>query len=257
MEIRLDKIAYRYRNKKVFEGLSTSFFSGKLTALLGENGSGKTTMLKLMVKALKPHSGHIFIGKEDFNYIPRRDSSKLIGYVSQSYEIPYLNVFDYLLIGRTPYQNFRYSKSDEEIVCKVIEETGLKGFEGRMLSEMSGGEKKKVIIARALVQQPKIILLDEPTNNLDMKNQLDIMRIIKRESLKNSVTSVLSVHDVNLAIRFADRFILLKDGEILDAGGREVLTADKLSLVYGTPLRVYEQEGTPVVTYEPEDDMRF
>jgi len=253
MEIRLDKIACRYGKKTIFDGLDAQFLDGKLTALLGENGSGKTTMLKLMVKILKPESGHLFLGKDDLSKLSIRDTAKTMGYVSQSSETPYLSVFDYLLIGRTPFQNFRYSKSDEDIVYQVMEQTGLTDFEGRMLSEMSGGEKKKVIIARALVQQPKVILLDEPTNNLDMRNQLDIMRIIKKEVTDNGVTAVLSVHDVNLAIRFADRFILLKDARVLDIGGQEVLTAEKLSRVYGTPLKVYEQDGTPVITYETEE----
>ena len=253
MEIRINELAYSYKHKTVFSKLNAEFMSGKLTAVLGENGSGKTTMLKLMTKILNPETGQIFLGESDFANLTVKDTAKVTGYVSQSYETPYLSVFEYLLIGRTPYQNLHYTKTDEEIVYNIIERTGLTKFEGRMITEMSGGERKKVVIARALVQQPKVLLLDEPTNNLDMKNQLDIMRIIKKEVTDRGVTAVLSVHDVNLAARFADMFILLKDGDVLDAGGREVVTAKKLSSIYGVPLKVYEQDGLPVITYAEQD----
>lgn len=247
MEITIDDVRFAYGRREVLQGLSCRFRPGKLAAVLGVNGAGKSTLLKIIARLQTPGGGVVRLGGDPLAGLSARRLARRLGYVSQQHVVPRLTVFEYLLIGRLPYRRQRYLAVDEEIVTQVLTDMRLLDFADRWLMELSGGELQQVVIARALAQQPRILLLDEPTSNLDLKNQVALMTAVKNRSRCDDLTVVFSLHDVNLAARFADRFILLRDGRVLADGSRDVLEAEVLSQLYGLPLTVHRIEGQLLV----------
>ncbi|MBN2793201.1 MAG: ABC transporter ATP-binding protein [Desulfuromonadales bacterium] len=247
MEIAISDLRFSYGQQLVLSNVDVEFPLGSLTAVLGVNGAGKTTLLKLIGRLIRPDDGIILLGGTPLESISRMQSAKNTGYVSQLHQLARLRVFDYLLIGRTPYRKFHYSREDEGIVLQVMKDMGLISFADRWLADLSGGELQKIVIARAMVQQPKILLLDEPTNNLDLKNQLEIMNLLNNCAGSSEMTVIFSIHDINLALNFADRFLLLDQGKLLSSGDWQGLNATLLSRAYGTRLTIHEVAGQTVV----------
>jgi iron complex transport system ATP-binding protein len=159
-----------------------------------------------------------------------------------------MTVFDAVLLGRKPYIKWEASKKDLAIVEDILSMLGLSGYAFRYLNELSGGELQKVVLARALAQKPKLLLLDEPTSSLDLKNQIETMKNIKKVVEEQGISAVVTMHDINLALRFASKFLFLKNGEIYAAGGHEVITPENIEKVYSIPVRIDRFEDVTVVT---------
>lgn len=186
------------------------------------------------------------VNEEAFK-LSRRELAKRIGYVAQRNENIRTTVFDAVLLGRKPYIQWEASKNDLEIVHDALLALDLTEYALRYLNELSGGEQQKVVIARALVQKPELLLLDEPTSSLDLKNQLEVAKIIKKVVKEQQMAAVVTMHDLNLAIRFADKFLLIKNGEIFAAGGIEVMTTENIENVYSVPVTINKIGEIPVV----------
>ena len=146
-----------------------------------------------------------------------------MGYIPQRSETGFITVFDAVLLGRKPYIKWDVSSKDIELTEEILKVMNLEEYALRYINELSGGEMQKVVIARALVQQPRILLLDEPTSDLDLKNQLEVMKLIKEVSCAQNIASIVVMHDINLALRYSDKFIVLKDGQVFTSGGRDLL----------------------------------
>ncbi|WP_170180263.1 ABC transporter ATP-binding protein [Desulfoglaeba alkanexedens] len=247
MEVRVADLSFAYGRREVLNGFACHLQPGKLTAILGVNGAGKSTLLKIIARLERPRAGTVMLAADDLAGLSPRRLARRLGYVAQHHVVPRLTVFEYLLIGRTPYRRQRYHAADEEIVAAVLADMGLTAFADRWLGELSGGELQQVVIARALVQRPRVLLLDEPTGNLDLKNQVAVLAAVRERARRDALTVAFSIHDVNLAVRFADRFLLLRDGRVLAAGGSEVLAPETLSRVYDVPLTVYRIDGRLLV----------
>jgi iron complex transport system ATP-binding protein len=247
MILSVNGLAFDYPSRSVLQNINFSICKGNFLAVLGVNGAGKSTLLKCINRVLKPCAGTVLVQNDEVTQLTRREIAKRIGYVPQRYEHFSTTVFDAVLLGRKPYIQWEASRNDLEIVQKAINMLELKEYALRYLNELSGGEQQKVIIARALAQEPDLLLLDEPTSSLDLRNQLEVIRAIKRIIQTGHIAAVVSMHDLNLAIRFADKFILLRDGEIFAAGGLEVMTPENIERVYSTPVKITEIEGIPVV----------
>lgn len=218
--IRCERINFAYGKKMVIKDISFALSEGQITALLGVNGSGKTTLLKIMSGLFKPKYGTVFINNKPITDICEHELAKIIAYMSQKSNGVFCSVFDAVLLGRKPHIGLEASKHDIEITGNIIKMLGLNDVAFRNTVELSGGELQKVIIARALAQEPRVLLLDEPINHLDIKNQLEIMTLLKGITQKMALTTVVVLHDISMALRFADRFLLLKDGEVYTYGGR-------------------------------------
>ena len=232
MSIEYNKIRFSYNGRDVLKNLSGTFQKGKFSAVVGPNGSGKSTFLKCLDRLLKPKEGSILIDGKSLDQYPGRDLAKKIGFVQQSAQSVFANtVFNTVLLGRKPYMNWRPGSNDEKITEDILKEFHLESLAMRSIDEISGGERQRVYIARAMAQQPEILLLDEPTSNLDIKYQFEIMELLKKVCRKE-VTVVIAIHDLNLAIRYADQFILLKDGKILAMGNRDIITETNLERLY-------------------------
>lgn len=247
MILELKNIEFSYNGSPVLRGIEFDVKKGDVVSILGVNGAGKSTLLKCINGILKPQKGEIFIDHTNIKKTSRTEIAKALAYVPQRSEQSFITVFDAVLLGRKPYIKWDVTKNDIEITERVLSALGLKKLSLRYINELSGGEFQKVVIARALVQQPKVILLDEPTNNLDPKNQFEVMDIIKEISKKRGIASVIVMHNVNLAVRLSDRFVLLKEGKVFAEGGLEIITKDNIEKVYGISVTVENIRGITVI----------
>lgn len=247
-------VSFAYNGVKVFDDVSLDIPGGKVTSFLGANGSGKTTMQKLLLGLILPDSGSILFKERPLAEYGVRELSKIIGWVPQIEEpsFPY-TVKEYLMLGRAPYLGFLDSpdSSDNEIVEHVLERLKMISLAEREVTRMSGGEKRMVLIARALVQEPSVLLLDEPTSHLDLGNKSSILGLI--DGLRDTGDTVIfSTHDPNEAIRVADHVVLFRGGEVLACGlPRDVLSEENLKQVYGADLRILRVEDRFFVDFGP------
>lgn len=254
--ISLADVQFQYspENPLVLEKLSLNIPSGKITAILGPNGTGKTTMLHLMLGLLKPSRGQIEIGGKSHGGYSRRDLSQLIGLVPQFESIPFnFTVFEYVLLGRSPYLSPFQLPGDEDlkIVDQALRRAGITHLAEKSVTEISGGERQLVHIARVLTQQTRVLLLDEPTAHLDLENQNRVLNLLK-EMARGGTTSVLTTHDPNAAIFAADHFVLMNKGAVVAEGALdEVITTRNLSRIYRAPIRVEKNNGFTVVVLDP------
>jgi len=247
MILSVQGLDFKYPSHKVLKNVSFSLERGECLAILGTNGTGKSTLLKCINRILKPQKGTVFIDKHEVQKLNRIELAKKIGYVSQSNQCFRTTVFDTILIGRKPYIKWDATKIDLDIVNRVIKMLGLEEYSLRYIDELSGGEFQKVLIARALAQEPDILMFDEPTSSLDLKNQLEVINIIKKVVKSKGISAVVTMHDLNLALRFADKFILLKDGKVFAAGGMEIMTSENIEYVYSVHVKVEQLRNTIVV----------
>lgn len=238
--------SYPHQSARVFENLSLQAHPGSMLAILGNNGAGKSTLLDLLAGITVPAAGKVLVNGEDAHRLSRREMARRIAYVAQQQRVPHLTVYDEVLLGRKPHISWAVREADREIVGQAIVDLELEQFTDRYCDELSGGERQKVFIARALAQEPHILILDEPTSALDPKNQLEVLDVVRRVTRAGGLATVLVLHDVNLALRFCDRFMLMRGGEVIASGDRSVVTGEALTRTYGTPFKIVEIDEVPV-----------
>jgi iron complex transport system ATP-binding protein len=230
--------------------LSLSIPGGAITAILGPNGSGKTTLLRLLLGVLRPRQGTIRVAGRPQDSYSRRELSRLVGLVPQDEHIPFdFSILEYVLLGRAPYLGplATPAEADTHLALDALNAAGLEGMHERPLPNLSGGERQLVVLARALAQQPHILLMDEPTAHLDLGNQGRLLAIV-RDLAASGKTVVLTTHDPNLVAAVAGTVVLMRAGQMLDVGPvGSVLTGANLSETYGVPVQVTEVDGRRVV----------
>lgn len=250
MRLDVDGLAFAYDSDPVLEGVSLSVERGELLGVIGPNGSGKSTLLRCVNRILDPDDGSVYLDETAADSLDRNEIAKLVGYVPQSEPRTFPStVFDTVLMGRKPHGSWRASESDREIVSRTIERLGLEPLALRSMDELSGGQARKVLIGRALVQEASVLLLDEPTSGLDVRHQLEVLDLI-RERIDAGMTGVIAIHDLNLAMRYCDSLALLHDGEIVSAGTPDDLTAELIREVYGVEATITEHDGRRLVIPE-------
>ena len=247
MILKVDDIEFSYNSTPALKRVKFNVKKGEVLAILGPNGAGKSTLLKCMNGILKPKKGTIIIEGFSINSLGVREMAKRISYIPQSSNGNFMTVFDTVLLGRRPHIKWGPDKKDLKLVEETLKLVGIDKFALKHTNELSGGELQKVILARALVQKPKILFLDEPTNDLDIKNQLEVMRIISRITHESDIASIVVMHEINLALRYSDRFIIMKDGIIYAQGGREIVNSNLIKEVYGIEALVENIKGFPLV----------
>lgn len=247
MNLHVNGISFRYNGHSVLNNVNFQVEQGELLAILGPNGAGKTTLLKCMNAIHKPRGGSVLLREHNVLKLNSDEIAKLFGYVPQRVEAARLTVFDTILMGRKPYIKWKVGKKDVCIVDAAIKLLSLEHLSLRYIDRLSGGELQKVSIARALVQEPEVLLLDEPTSSLDLKNQLEILGAVRNVVKSHKVTAVMTMHDLNTAMRYADKFLFLKDGCIYGYGGSECVTSELIQSVYGVPVEIEYRNGHPII----------
>ena len=249
VRIRIRDVEFSYASVPILKNICMEVAESEILGIIGPNGAGKSTLLRCIDRILSPQKGTIFLNEQDISKMSRLEIAKRMGYIPQSTtQVFPATVFETVLMGRRPHISWRCNERDVEKVLEVLHLLDLEGLAMRDINELSGGQQQKVLIARALVQEPDVLLLDEPTSNLDIKHQLEVMDIIKEIARKRGISAIMAIHDLNLAARYADRLIMMKDGMIYAAGEHfSVLTPENIREVYGVEVEVSKHNGRPFV----------
>ena len=231
----------------VLRGADLGLSQGEVGILLGKNGSGKTTLFKTLLGLVKPQKGSITFQGENLLKLNRLQRARRIGYVPQDIQFGALTVFDSVLMGRISYFGIRAGKEDYEAVEKLLADMGLLELAHRNVEELSGGERQKIAIARAMAQEPQMMVFDEPTGNLDIANEQLIILEAKKLAKEKNIAILASLHDLNQALALGDKFFFLKDGIVKYAGGREVFTPEVIKDIFDADVELLEKDGRMVI----------
>lgn len=254
MRLLIQDICFSYGSNAVLKGVSMEVAPGQVLSIVGPNGSGKSTLLRCMARVLKPRNGSVFLDGREAAQIGSRELARLLGYVPQAVgEAFSFTVLETVLMGRKPHLNWGVAKKDLDVVAQVMRFMELDEMARRQMDQLSGGQKQKVFIARALAQEPQVFLFDEPTSSLDIRHQLEVLELVGELARQKKRQVVMVLHDLNLAARFSDRMVMLKDGLIYAAGQPgEVLTPENVGAVYGVEASIVDSAlGTYVLPLRP------
>jgi iron complex transport system ATP-binding protein len=242
-KLRLENVKLGYGGNVILNDISLEIEPGEIMGIIGANGSGKSTLIRGITKYIMPMSGQIYINGNNIQKLSNQDLAKIIAAVPQNTNLPDLfTAFELALMGRTPHLGlFRYEgQKDFEIVQQSMEATHTFHLADRYMKEISGGERQRIVIARALVQEPKILVLDEPTSHLDINNQIETLNLVYSLSRQLNLIVLVTLHDLNLAAQYCDRIAILHKGNILKQGKpSEVIDTDTIKQVYGAEVYVY------------------
>ncbi len=247
--LNIQNLTFRYhrRGAPVLNGVSLSLRDGEIGVVLGQNGSGKTTLFKNILGIAKtPEGASIEFDGENLLKMPRRERARRIAYVPQDIRFGELSVFDSILMGRISYFNLKASRHDLDVVERIIKDMQLEPYAHRSAAKLSGGEQQKTAIARALAQEPRLLIFDEPTGNLDIANGQLIIREAKRLARDRQISILCSLHDLNQAFALGDRFFFIKDGTVR-CYEKESIDEKLLQDIYGVPVRILEIENQKIV----------
>jgi iron complex transport system ATP-binding protein len=254
--IKIKNLTYIYPTLWGLRSLDIHIPEGSFSAILGPNGAGKSTLLKVITKILHPYNGEIFIFDKNLKDFSYAELAQLIGYVPQEHNFAFdFTVREILEMGRFPHQKLweRLDPTGDQIIKKMMDLTDTWEFENRSFKALSGGEKKRIMITSALVQEPRILLLDEPTAGLDVHHQLHILQLLKKINRDHQVTIAMVTHDINYAAKYCDYFIFMLNGKIITTGNKELLFDQSLlESVYNTRVKIIRHpvDDEPLILFE-------
>ena len=254
MELAVNDVSFKYNSALSLDKVSLQLYEAETLGIIGPNGSGKTTLLKCINKILNPNGGSILFDGNNVHKMSRMEIAKHIGYVPQSStSAQSLTVFEVVLMGRRPHIGWQSSDKDIEKAWEVLGLLKIEHLAMRSFNELSGGEQQRVIIARSLAQEAKVLLLDEPTSNLDIRHQLEVMELSRSLVAKQQLAVVVAIHDLNLASRYCDKIVMMKKGQIVAAGKpTEVLTPENIKSVYGVEVKInYHNKIPNIIPIKP------
>jgi len=248
MILKANDLTFQYNGVETLKDISFSIPKGSITVILGPNGVGKTTLLKCLNGILSPQKGQVLIKDKAIKEMTIKEIAREISYVAQKNAVARVTVFDAVLMGRRPHIRYRTSAADLKKADAVMGQLNLSHMGLKYLDRLSGGELQKVAIARALVQETDLLLLDEPTSSLDLRNQIQILELLKKIVKRHHhIAAVMTMHDLNAALRYADHYICLKDHTLFSSGRIKDICPEMLSDVYGVPVEIVRHNGCPVI----------
>lgn len=255
MEIRAENLAVSYGDYKVWSGMNITIDQPGLVGILGPNGVGKSTFMYTINKLLAPSEGNVFLGERNVADMEFKEIAKHVAYVPQrSDETFSMSVLDTVLMGRYPVSGYVTTKEDVHVAAKCLRILGITDLAMRNFNELSAGQHQKVMIARGLAQEPDILLLDEPTSNLDVFHQLHVMKMLRDIAHKKQIIVVVICHDLNIASRFSDRLIMFSKGSVrCDGAPKDVITSENILEVYNVRADITEVDGRPYAIYHAQE----
>ena len=245
--IKVQNLSFSFGTRPVLQNVSFSLGQGECVAVLGNNGAGKSTLVSCISRLRRPSSGSVLIDGVPVSQMTRNELAQQVSYVAQKNELAHTTVFDAVLLGRKPHMKWGPSDVDYDVAEHALRAVGMEDCRLRYMNQLSGGEQQKVMLARAIAQEPKLMLLDEPTSSLDPRNQYESMELIRHCAHDHHIAVLVVIHDLNLALRFCDRFLFLKDGAVFASGGQEAVTSENIQAVYGMEATVEQFDGIPMV----------
>ncbi|HDQ06442.1 MAG TPA: ABC transporter ATP-binding protein [Candidatus Bathyarchaeota archaeon] len=255
--LELKNVSFDYGKRSALANINLSFLSSGVISLVGPNGSGKSTLLKCINRILKPR-GEVLFNRRNVQSFSISELSRTFGYVPQEFSSAFpITVFDMILLGRKPYLGWNPSEQDIEVVSENISLMELDDFALRPVNELSGGERQKVLIATALSQEPSVLLLDEPTSNLDIKHQIDVMKHLGEIVRSKKILALMAVHDLNLASHYSEEMVMLRKGKVFAQGKpKEILTKGNIKALYYINVAIHRHgEIKHIVPVEDDDDL--
>ena len=247
--LKIENLHFNYggSSRDVLRGANLELSEGQVGILLGKNGSGKTTLFKSLLGIVKPKKGSITFRGENLLKLNRLQRARRIAYVPQDIQFGDLSVFDSVLMGRISYFGIRAGKEDLESVERLLKDMGLMELAHRNVTELSGGERQKIAIARAMAQEPQLMVFDEPTGNLDIQSEQLIIREAKKLAQQKNIAVLASLHDLNQALALGDTFFFLKDGIVKYAGGKEIFTPEVIKDIFDADVELLKMDGKTVI----------
>ncbi len=254
--ITINGVHFSYGEFPILKGINLDIDGPELISILGPNGVGKSTLIRCLNKILSPTAGSVLVDEVDIKNVQVKELAKIMGYVPCATGTSFpITVADAVLMGRFPHQKYGSIDRDLEIVYETLDSLGITDLAMRSINELSAGQLQKVMIAKGLAQQPKILLLDEPTANLDIRHQLNVTHLLRDVSRKNDVIVIMICHDINIAAKYSDRMVLMSEGSIFCVGTPEqVITEENLAKVYGVKSKVIVDSGRPHAVLRDDDD---
>jgi iron complex transport system ATP-binding protein len=249
MKLKIKEVEFGYTSVPILKGVCLELAQSEMLGIVGPNGAGKSTLIRCINRILAPQKGSILLDEREIKEMRRMELAKKLGYIPQTagHAFP-ATVFDTVLMGRRPHIGWRSSEKDSEKVLDVLQILNIEDLAMHDINEISGGQQQKVFIARALAQEPDVLLLDEPTSNLDIRHQLDVMDAIKNLVRAKEISAIMAIHDLNLGSRYADRIVMLNGGTIVAAGNpSSVLNPENIKHVYGVEAVVKNESGRPYI----------
>ena len=245
--IQVESLSFSYGSHSILRNVSFFLEQGECVAVLGNNGAGKSTLVSCISRLRRPSSGSVLIDGVPVSQMTRNELAQQVSYVAQKNELAHTTVFDAVLLGRKPHMKWGPSDVDYDVAEHALRAVGMEDCRLRYMNQLSGGEQQKVMLARDIAQEPKLTLLDEPTSSLDPRNQYESMELIRHCAHDHHIAVLVVIHDLNLALRFCDRFLFLKDGAVFASGGQEAVTSENIQAVYGMEATVEQFDGIPMV----------
>jgi iron complex transport system ATP-binding protein len=238
MILKTKNLSFAYGKDQILYNINLNVNQGDCLVILGNNGAGKSTLIKCLNNILQPQDGSIILNDKAIKHYTKKDIAKLIAYVPQDIEFYNETVFNSVLLGRKPYMHFQTHHSDLIKTNQILKDLGIDHLALKNVCKLSGGQRQKVAFARALNQETPILLLDEPTANLDLKNQLMLVNLMKKIAKQNNKTLIVTMHDINLALRFANKFIFIKEKSIYKMGDQKIITKGLIKDIYDIDIEI-------------------
>lgn len=257
MELRLENMGFSYPGAPVFHDVNVTLDKPELVTILGPNGAGKSTLMYCLNKLKTPTEGVVYLDGKDLQEYSLKDLAKIVAFVPHTEDTTFsLTVLDTVLMGRMPHAGKTFKHEDVQIAAECIKLLGMQEFAMHGFDELSAGQHQKIMIARALAQEPKIMLLDEPTANLDVKYQMLVMRLLRDLARVRGMTVITICHDLNVTATYSDRILMLYNHTIYaDGTPREVLTRENVREIYGIDCEILDVQGHPYIALLDGDEL--
>lgn len=250
MSLIVQNINFMIKKTKLLDDISFTCKAGNMLALIGPNGAGKTTLLKAITNIYKKQSGKVLLFDEDISKMSFEELSKKIAYMPQFNEVPHISVLEVLELGRYTFCKSKLSVNDRNIIDNIIQEFSLESILNSNISTLSGGQRQKVFLASALVQEPKLLILDEPISHLDPKNQLDVLRVVKKITKERNIITLIVLHDIQHALHYSDELLMLKGFRVLYQLKREAVQEKHLNEIFDIHSKLFKEDRHTFVFYK-------